>query len=138
MSAAEPSARSRSSGRWPVVLATVVFGIVPATFTLLANALYYLRGITAIPVGASVDVVWGEVAFLGVLGVAGLIGYVALFFAARGKTSDPVSIGLLLGVAAMIAAIVFELTPIWLGSPVVVGLVHGLGHILRGRQRPAV
>lgn len=137
MSVAEPSAKPRSSRKWPILLATVLFGIVPATFTLLANALYYLQGITRIPEGAAVNVVWGEVAFLGVLGVTGLIGYAALFFAARGKMSDPVAIGLLLGGAAMVAAIVFDLTPLWLGSPVIVGLAHAGDFILRGGQRSA-
>lgn len=62
---------------------------------------------------------------------AGPIGYAALFFAARGRVSAPVAIGLLLGVAAMIAAIVFELSPYWLGSPVIVGLAHAVSFFTR-------
>ena len=54
--------------RWFVLLATVLFGIVPATFALLANALYYVRGVTAIPEGVAVTFAWGEILFLCLLG----------------------------------------------------------------------
>jgi hypothetical protein len=115
-----------------VTIATVIFGIVPATFTLLANALYYWN-ITAIPEGAVVDVAWGQVALLGLIGAAGVLGYVALFFAARARMSGRVAIGLLLGVIAMVSAIALALTPYWLGLPVIVGLGHIVGYLRRGR-----
>ena len=93
--------------RWFILLATVLFGIVPATFTLLANALYYVSGITAIPDGVAVNVVWGEVVLLSLMGAAAVIGYIALFFAAAARVSVRVVIGLLLGVAALVYAIVW-------------------------------
>lgn len=115
-----------------VTISTVVFGIVPATFALLANALYYWN-ITAIPEGAVVTVAWGQVALLLLIGAAGVLGYVALFFAARARMSGRVAIGLLLGVAAMVSAISLALSPYWLGSPVIVGLGHVVGYLRRGR-----
>jgi hypothetical protein len=121
------------TGRRLVLIATVLFGIVPATFTLLANALYYVQGFMAIPQGVAVDVIWGEVVMLCVAGLAGVAGYVALFYAARGRTTGRVVLALLLGVAAMVYAIVLGLTPYWLGTPVLVGLAHAIGWYLRPR-----
>ena len=94
----------------------MLLGIVPATFTLVANGLYYLQGFTAIPDGVAVNIIWSEVILLCVVGLAGVAGYLALFFAARGRTTGVVTIALLLGVAAMTYAIVLGLTPYWLGS----------------------
>jgi hypothetical protein len=122
------------TGRRFVQLATVVFGIVPATVTLLANALYYLQGFAAIPEGAAVNVVWGEIAMLCVVALAGVIGYVALFVAAFGRTTGYVVLALLLGVAAMGYAIALGLTPYWLGSPLLVGVAHAIGYHLRPRN----
>ena len=119
--------------RWSVLLATVLFGLVPATFALLANALYYVRGVTAIPEGVAVTFAWGEILFLCLLGTGGVIGYVALIFAARRRMSGRVAVGLLLGVAAMVYAIVLGLSPYWLGSPVIVGLAHAASHFIRPR-----
>jgi hypothetical protein len=118
-----------------VLLATVLLGIVPATFALLANALYYLRGITAIPDGGEVTVIWGEVVLLCLVGAAGVIGYVALFLCARAWPSGRTTIGLLLGVAAMAYAIALGLVPYWLGSPVLVGLAHAGGYFIRSRPQ---
>ena len=123
--------------RWFVLLATVLLGIVPATFSLLANALYYVRGVTAIPEGVRVNVAWGEITLLCLIGIAGVIGYVALFFAARRRMSGRVAVGLLLGVAAMAYAIALGLTPYWLGSPVIVGLAHAVSHLIRRRRHGA-
>ena len=123
--------------RWFVPLATVLFGIVPATVSLLANALYYVRGVTAIPEGVKVNVAWGEIALLCLIGIAGVIGYVALFFAARRRMSGRVAVGLLLGVAAMVYAIALGLTPYWLGSPAVVGLAHAVSHFIHQRRQGA-
>jgi hypothetical protein len=120
--------------RRSVQLATVVLGIVPATLSLLANALYYFRGFTAIPEEVTVTFIWSEVVLLGLVGVAGIIGYVALFFAARGRLSARVAIALLFGVAAMAYAIVLGLTPYWLGSPVIVGLAHAAGYFVERRS----
>ena len=119
--------------RWSILLATVLFGILPATFVLVANALYYLSGITAIPDGAAVNVVWGEIVLLVLMGTAGVIGYVALFFAAAARVSGRVVIGLLLGVAALVYAIVLGLTPHWLGTPAIVGLAHAASYFIRRR-----
>ncbi len=116
-----------------VLLATIVLGIVPATLTLLANGLYYLQGLTAIPDDAAVNVVWGEVVMLCAIGLAGVAGYVALFFAARGRRTGVVAVALLFGVAAMVYAIVVGLTPYWLGTPVLVGLGHVVAQHLRPR-----
>ena len=117
--------------RWVILLATVVFGIVPATFVLLANALYYVSGVMAIPDGAAVNVVWGEIALLFLMGTAGVVGYIALIFAARARVSGLVAIGLLLGVAALVYAIVLGLTPPWLGTPAIVGLAHAVSYFVR-------
>jgi hypothetical protein len=117
-----------------ILLATVLLGIVPATFTLVANGLYYLQGLTAIPDGVAVNIIWSEVILLCVVSLAGVAGYLALFFAARGRTTGVVTIALLLGVAAMTYAIVLGLTPYWLGSPVIVGLAHAIAYF---RQRGA-
>ena len=111
----------------------MVFGIVPATFALLANALYYSRGVTAIPDGVVVAVAWGQVAVLCLIGAAGVLGYIALFFAVSGRMSGRVAIGLLLGVVAMLSAIALALSPYWLGSPVIVGLGHIVAYLRRGR-----
>lgn len=119
------------SRRRLILLATALFGIVPATLTLLANALYYLQGVTAIPDGVAVNVIWSEVIFLCVVGFAGVAGYVALFFAARERTTGVVTIALLLGVASMTYAIVLALTPYWLGSPVLVGMAHVIAYFMR-------
>ena len=51
---------------------------MPATLALLANALYYVRGVTAIPEGVAVTFAWGEIILLCLLGTAGVLGYVAL------------------------------------------------------------
>jgi hypothetical protein len=110
--------------RWLNGIATVVLGIVPATFTLLANALYYLRALDAIQAGITVEVEWGEIAFLVLIGAAGALGYVSLFFAAAGRVDGRVAVGLLVGVAALASAIWLGLTPYWLGTPLVVALAH--------------
>ena len=120
--------------RWLIRIAIVLFGILPATFSLLANGLYYFRGFTAAPEGAAVTVIWSQVAAVCLLALAGLVGYVALFFVAAGRASGRVVIGLLIGVIAMIAAIWLGLTPYWLGSPVVVGLAYAAGYYIRGRD----
>ncbi len=120
-----------------IVLATVLFGIVPATLALLANALYYGRGITGVPEGVVVTVAWGEIAFLCAIGTAGVLGYVALFFAATSRVSGRVAIALLLGMVAMASAIWLGLSPYWLGSPVIVGLVHAVGYLVRRRRQGA-
>lgn len=113
-----------------VLIATIVFGILPATFTLLANGLYYVQSLLAIPDDVAVNVIWGEVFMLCAVGLAGVAGYVALFFAARGRTTGVVTVSLLFGVAAMAYAIALGLTPYWLGSPVLVGLAHAAGNLL--------
>jgi hypothetical protein len=118
--------------RWFIRIAIVVFGIVPATFSLLANGLYYFRGLTEVPEGAAVTVVWSQIAAICLLGLAGLVGYVALFLLAAGRASGRVVIGLLVGVVAMICAIWLGLTPVWLGSPVIVGLAYAAGYYIRG------
>jgi hypothetical protein len=118
-------------------LATLLLGIVPATLALLANALYYLRAVTAIPQDAAVTVAWGEVAVLCLLGIAGLIGYVALFFAAWAHVNGRVVIGLLLGVVALVFAIGLGLSPYWLGSPAIVGVVHAVRYFTRRRHQAA-
>jgi hypothetical protein len=123
--------------RWIVLLATVLFGIVPATLSLLANGLYYLRGITAVPEGVVVTVIWGEVVLLCLAGIAGVAGYVALLFAAAARMSARVAIALLFGVAAMVYAIALGLTPYWLGSPVIVGSAHAVSYFVRRRRRGA-
>jgi hypothetical protein len=120
--------------RWLIPLATILFGIVPATLALLANALYYVRGITDIPEGAEVAVAWTEIAFLCVIAGAGVLGYVALFFAARSRVSGRVAIGLLVGVVAMVSAIWLGLSPYWLGSPVIVGSAHAVNYLIHRRQ----
>jgi hypothetical protein len=120
--------------RWLISLATVLFGIVPATLALLANALYYLRGVTDIPEGVEVAVAWSEIAFLCLIASAGVLGYVALFFAARLRVSGRVAIGLLVGVVAMVSAIWLGLSPYWLGSPVIVGLAHAVNFLRQRRQ----
>lgn len=118
-----------------ILLATIVFGILPATFALFVNALYYARSLLAIPEGVAVNVIWGEVFMLCALGLAGVAGYVALFFAARRRTTGAVTVALLFGVAAMTYAIVLGLAPYWLGSPVLVGLAHAAGNLF-GRTEP--
>jgi hypothetical protein len=114
-----------------ILLATVLFGIVPATFTLLANALYYAQSLMAIPAGVAVNVIWGEVVMLCFVGLAGAAGYVALFFAARRRTTGGVAIALLFGVGALVYAMLLGLTPYWLGSPVLVGLAHFIAYFVR-------
>lgn len=118
-----------------ILVATILFGILPATLSLLANGLYYLRGMTDIPEGVPVVIVWGEVLMLCVVAVAGLVGYVSLFLAARGRVGGGVVVGLLLGVASMSYAIALGLTPIWLGSPVIVGLSHAAAYFVRQRAQ---
>jgi hypothetical protein len=120
--------------RWLIPLATILFGIVPATLALLANALYYVRGIADIPEGVEVAVAWSEIAFLCLIASAGMLGYAALFFAARLRVSGRVAIGLLMGVVAMVSAIWLGLSPYWLGSPVIVGLAHAIKYLLQRRQ----
>jgi hypothetical protein len=115
---------------------TILFGIVPATLTLLANALYYSRAVTALAEGVTVEVAWGEIVFLALIGVAGVLGYVALFFAAAGRVGGRAAIGLLIGVAALASAIWLGLTPYWLGTPLIVGLAHGAEYWMRRQQRP--
>jgi hypothetical protein len=123
--------------RWLILVATVLCGIIPATLTLLANALYYVRAISAIPEGVSVTVAWSEIAFLCAIGSAGGLGYVALFFAARVRVNGRIAIGLLVGVVAMLSAIWLGLSPYWLGSPVLVALAHVVGHLMRRRRQAA-
>ena len=120
--------------RWLIPLATIVFGIVPATLALLANALYYMRGLTEIPEGVEVAVAWSEIAFLCVIAGAGVLGYIALFFAARSRVNGRVAMGLLVGVVAMVSAIWLGLSPYWLGSPVTVGLAHAVNYFVQRRQ----
>jgi len=117
--------------RWGILLATVLLGIVPATFVLLANALYYVSGFMAIPDGAAVNVVWGEIVLVLLMGTAGVIGFIALFFAAGARVSGLIAVGLLLGVAALVYAIVLGLTPLWLGTPAIVGFAHAVSYFLR-------
>jgi len=129
--------RRHAMRRWGILLATVLLGIVPATFVLLANALYYVSGVIAIPDGAAVNVVWGEIVLLVLMGTAGVIGYVALIFAARARVSGLVAICLLLGVAALVYAIVLGLTPLWLGTPAIVGFMHAVSYFIRRRPQAA-
>jgi len=123
--------------RWLILVATVLFGIIPATLTLLANALYYVRAITAIPDGVNVTVAWSEIAFLCAIGSAGVLGYVALLFAARARLNGHIAIGLLVGVVAMLSAIWLGLSPYWLGSPVLIALAHVVGYLIRRRREAA-
>jgi hypothetical protein len=118
-----------------IFVATILLGVVPATLSLLANALYYVRGLAEIPEGGAVVVVWGEVLMLCVVAAAGVAGYVSLFFAARGRVGGRVVVGLLLGVAAMSYAIALGLTPIWLGSPIAVASAHVAGYFVRQRAQ---
>ena len=120
--------------RWLILVATVLFGIIPATLTLLANALYYVRAITAIPDGVNVTVAWSEIAFLCAIGSAGVLGYVALLFAARARLNGHIAIGLLVGVVAMLSAIWLGLSPYWLGSPVLIALAHVVGYLIHRRR----
>jgi len=123
--------------RWFSVIATVVFGIVPATFALLANALYYFRGIAEIPEGVAVNIEWGEIVFLVLIGAAGLVGYVALYFAAANRVGGKVAVGLLIGVAALASAIWLGLSPYWLGTPLIVALAHVASYWMRRRRGAA-
>ena len=120
--------------RWLKTTATIVFGVVPATLALLANALYYLKGITAIPEGVTVNVAWGEIAFLVLIGAAGLIGYAALLFAAAGRGNGRVVIGLLIGTVALACAVWLGLTPFWLATPLIVAAAHVAAYWMR-RER---
>lgn len=120
--------------RWLNGVATAVLGIVPATFTLLANALYYLRAIDAIQAGVTVDVEWGEIAFLVLIGAAGVLGYVSLFFAAAARVDGRVAVGLLVGVGALASAIWLGVTPYWLGTPLLVALAHVATYWTRRRS----
>ena len=101
--------------RWFNLFATVLLGIVPATLSLVSSALYYWQGFVAIPEGASIAVEWNQPLVLGVLGAAGVVGYIALFYAARGRVGGRVAVALLVGVVAMVAAVWLDLTPYWLG-----------------------
>jgi hypothetical protein len=118
--------------------ATIVFGVVPATLALLANALYYVKGLTAIPEGVTVNVAWGEIVFLVLIGAAGLLGYAALLFAAADRVSGKVVIGLLIGAVALASAIWLGLASYWLATPLIVAAAHIAAYWLRRDRAPAI
>jgi ABC-type antimicrobial peptide transport system permease subunit len=112
--------------RGVVVLATILLGIVPATFELLLSALQYSTLRTGVPEGIVVVFDWRQVVaeLLVVTGV--LAGYVALIFAAGGRVSGRVAVALSVGAIAMAYAAVFG-SAYWLALPTVVAAIHA-GH----------
>jgi hypothetical protein len=84
-----------------VSIGTVLFGIVPASLVLLTNAIFLLGAGAGLPEGVQGVLSWPNLALLLLVGVAALVGYVALFFAARLKMSGKVVGCLLIGVAAV-------------------------------------
>jgi hypothetical protein len=92
---------SRQVSRAVVALATVLLGIVPATFELLATALQYWSLSAGVPEGIVVVVHWLQVVELLLVVTGTLAGYVALFFAARARVNGRVAVALSIGAIAM-------------------------------------
>ena len=120
-----------------VSVATVLLGIVPASVALLSNALFLLSVSAGPPEGVKVVVSWLDVALLLLAVVAALVGYIALFFAARLKMSAKVVGCLLVGGAA----VAYELLSTQhealivgvLLLPAIVALAHVISYLARER-----
>ena len=125
---------TRRTWRGVVVLATVLFGIVPATLELLATALFSwsLSG-AELPEGIVMVAPWyhGIETLLITTGI--LMGYVALFFAAGGRLSGRVAVALSIGAIAMAYAATVG-SARWFALPAVVAVVHA-AHFFFSRRR---
>ena len=132
---AVPASRSRS---W-VMLATVVFGVVPAFVLLLVELLGWLRP-PQLPEGVRVIASAGAFAFqLGELAAA-VGGFIAFVVAGRLRLSTWSAIALLLGVLyalqeGLYPRLVHGQGVFYCFAPVLTGTLH-LIYYLRQRQRP--
>lgn len=121
-----------------VCLATVLLGIVPASIILLSNALFLLSVSAGPAEGVKVIVNWLGIALMLLVGVAALVGYIALFFAARLKMSGRVVACLLVGVAAVAYEILSAhheaLIVGVLLLPAVVAMAHVIAYVAWGKS----
>jgi hypothetical protein len=121
-----------------VSVTTVLFGIVPASIALLSSALFLLSVSAGPPEGVKVVVSWLYVALLVLVAVAALVGYIALFFAARLKMSGKVVGCLLVGVAAVAYEILSAqheaLIVGVLLLPAIVAMAHVISYLAWGRS----
>ena len=133
--------------------ASVLFGVVPATYLFLWVVFFMvagLGGMLAELVGLIDDIdatiVPWTVALFFLAGTAGVVGYVALLSAVKGVRTPRVVVGLVLGIAANVYAIplVLDLNPnamtgwfdwYWVGSPIVVALAHVVTYFVSARSR---
>lgn len=133
--------------QWIVVGATIVFGVVPATFLLLWVVVFLLAAVSGPLEGIQVDVaiVWWRVVLFVLTAAAAIAGYVALIGVVRGSTTLWTVTGLLAGVAANLNGIqmawdlnsyAMKQWPIWYWfvSPIVVALVHVAAYFVQRRR----
>jgi hypothetical protein len=120
-----------------VSVATVLFGIVPASMALLSNAMFLLSVSAGPPEGVKVVISWLDVVLLFLVVLAALIGYIALFFAARLKMSGRVAACLLVGVAAVAYELLSEqheaLIVGVLLLPAIVAMAHAISYFVQER-----
>jgi hypothetical protein len=129
---AEAPGRAR---RAVVMLATALFGILPATLELLANALFSWSASGAeLPEGIVMVVRWYQVVETLLIMSGILIGYVALFFAAGGRVNGRVAVALSIGAIAMAYAAAFG-SASWFALPAVVAAVHAAYFLFSRRRR---
>ena len=122
------------TSRGVVVLATVLLGIVPATVQLLGAGMSYGSLVWAVPDGIVVGIDWGEVF---VVAAGFIVGYVALFFAAKAPVTRVIGVALCVGVVAMVFGIVSGVVSYWSVSPALVALAHAVGYFVGRRNREA-
>jgi len=131
--------------RWLVTGANILFGVVPATFLLLWVLVLVFAALAGPPADIDATIVpWKVTAFF-LAAVAGVVGYVALIFTARGVKTRRVIVGLFIGIAANAYAIplAWDLNSYamrqwfnwyWFVSPIVVALVHVVAYFAGGRR----
>jgi hypothetical protein len=131
-----------------VVGATIIFGIVPATFLLLWVVVFLLAALAGPfeDIEVEVTIVWWRVALFFLTAAAAIIGYVALLHVLRRPTTLWTVMGLLAGVAANLHGIqmAWDLNSYamkqwsmwyWFISPMVVALAYIAAYLVqRGRH----
>jgi hypothetical protein len=128
-----------------IISATVLFGVVPATYLLLWVVLFVVAALAGPPDDLEIEatIVWWRVVAFFLAAAAAVVGYIALLLAARGVRTPRVIIGLALGIAANVYGIfmAWDLNSYgvrqdwyWFVSPSAVAVLHVAAYFMRDRN----
>jgi hypothetical protein len=125
--------------------ATVLFGVVPATYLLLWVVLFVVAALAGPPDDLEIEatILWWRVVALFLAAAAAVVGYIALLFAAGNIRTPRVAIGLALGVAANVYGIfmAWDLNSYgvrqdwyWFAAPIAVAVLHLGAYFIHDRN----